>query len=69
MVNRAKAAGVPLWLEATTEDSHRLYERCGMKTVEKMILGEGVAASNGTAQKGGEGVPMWAMVWWPEQNE
>ena len=62
---RAQADGLPLWLEATTEYSWKLYAKLGFETVEELRLGEGVAAVSGTQCKGGPGLPIWAMVWWP----
>ncbi|KAK4541434.1 hypothetical protein LTR36_008035 [Oleoguttula mirabilis] len=64
---RARAEGVPLWLEATTEYSWGLYASLGFETVERVVLGEGVAAADGTREVGGPGVPVWGMVWWPEK--
>jgi GNAT superfamily N-acetyltransferase len=66
---RARSEGVPAWLEATTENSQRLYARLGFQVVERMVLGKGVAAADGTQCKGGEGVPIWAMVWWPDESK
>lgn len=64
----ARKDGLPLWLEATTESSRRLYERLGFEIVEQMTLGTGEAAADGSLQKGGEGVPVWGMIWWPRQS-
>ena len=62
---RAAAEGLPVWLESTTPKSHKIYEKLGFETIEKIILGKGVAGSDGKKMKNGEGVPIWAMVWWP----
>lgn len=61
----ARKDGLPMWLEATTKESYELYMRLGFETVEQLVLGKGTAAADGTLQEGGEGVPVWAMVWWP----
>lgn len=66
---RARAENVPLWLEATTEYSWKLYARLGFETVERMVLGEGSVGGNGEVKNGGEGVPIWGMVWWPEKGK
>ncbi|KAK5122331.1 hypothetical protein LTR85_004242 [Meristemomyces frigidus] len=65
---RAQADGVPLWLEATTEYSWKLYGSLGFETVERMVLGKGVAAADGRRKECGEGVPFWGMIWWPEKQ-
>ncbi|KAK5132609.1 hypothetical protein LTR08_008808 [Meristemomyces frigidus] len=64
---RATEQGVPLWIEATTEYSWRLYESLGFETVERMALGKGVVAADGTPKVSGEGVALWGMVWWPSK--
>jgi ribosomal protein S18 acetylase RimI-like enzyme len=62
---------VPLWLEATTEKSMRVYTRCGFEIVELMFLGKGRVGKDGMLPKKGDGkdelggVPLWGMVWWP----
>ncbi|KAK3075256.1 hypothetical protein LTR53_001621 [Teratosphaeriaceae sp. CCFEE 6253] len=65
---RAAAEDVPVWLEATTEYSGRLYRKLGFETVDTVVLGKGHAAPDGSQQKGGEGVPVEAMIWWPTQR-
>ncbi len=65
----ATAAGLPIWLEATTAKSKPIYEKVGFEVVEEMVLGKRKARSDGTAcAKGeeGEGVKIWAMIWRPE---
>ncbi|CZR67316.1 uncharacterized protein PAC_17215 [Phialocephala subalpina] len=65
----------PLWLEATTEKSMRVYSRCGFEIVEELRLGKGKVGTNGlpidaagrkSAKEELVGVPIWGMVWWPE---
>ena len=63
----ARRDSLPLWLEATTEYSWKLYEKLGFETVDRWVLGKGHAAADGTAEKGGDGVPVWGMVWWPSK--
>lgn len=65
----ASKDGAAVWLEATTEDSMRLYTRLGFKLVEEMIMGKGQAGPDGEFKKGGEGVRCWAMVWRPENTK
>lgn len=60
---RAAKEGVPLWLEATTRYSMRLYERLGFKIVDEMVLGKGKVDADGLECKGSEGVTIWGMIW------
>ncbi|KUJ21381.1 acyl-CoA N-acyltransferase [Mollisia scopiformis] len=70
---------VPMWLEATTEKSMKIYAKCGFEVVERMTLGKGKVEPKGLkpVKEGGsvkgkeelEGVPIWAMVWWPEGSK
>ena len=66
--HQAKAARdkSPIWLESTTERSHRLYLKLGFKDIESWRLGDGEVDKEGIAKKGGEGVQIWAMLWCPE---
>ena len=57
---------LPIWLEATTAKSMRLYSKLGWETVEEMVIGKGKASADGLQCKGGEGVKIWGMVWWPK---
>jgi ribosomal protein S18 acetylase RimI-like enzyme len=66
---RAELEGAPVWLEATTAGSVRLYTKLGFKSVGKVILGEGVAAPDGSREQGGSGVPVDCMVWRPGKEE
>ncbi|KKK20505.1 hypothetical protein ARAM_001103 [Aspergillus rambellii] len=63
---RAQADQVPLWLEATNQHSRDIYASEGFDEIEKVTIGIGKAAADGTVQKGGSGVSFWPMVWWPE---
>jgi ribosomal protein S18 acetylase RimI-like enzyme len=66
---RAAQENAPVWLEATTVGSARLYTKLGFKSVGKVILGEGVAAADGSREKGGSGVPVDCMVWRPDTEQ
>jgi GNAT superfamily N-acetyltransferase len=65
---RAQEEDLPVWLEATTEYSSRVYAKLGFERVETVVLGKGHADADGTALKGGSGVPIYCMVWWPEKK-
>lgn len=56
---------LPIWLEATTVRSRDIYLSMGFEQMEEITIGEGKAAPDGISQKGGPGVTIWAMVWWP----
>ncbi|KAK3690827.1 hypothetical protein LTR37_018955 [Vermiconidia calcicola] len=63
---KALEDGLPIWLEATTPRSRDIYARRGFKVVEEMRVGKGTHVESGTMEEGGNGVPLWAMIWWPE---
>lgn len=63
---KAQAENLPIWLEATTPGSRNLYLSMGFSEVEEIILGKGKVAADATVKSGGSGVPLYAMVWWPE---
>jgi hypothetical protein len=65
----ATQEGLPIWLEATTAYSQKLYTKLGFQTVQTIVLGKGKAASDGTRMRGGAGVEAWAMIWWPPKND
>jgi ribosomal protein S18 acetylase RimI-like enzyme len=66
---RAELEGASVWLEATTVGSVRLYTKLCFKSVGTLILGEGVAAADGSKEQGGCGVPVDCMVWRPGKEE
>ncbi|KAF2762827.1 hypothetical protein EJ05DRAFT_481706 [Pseudovirgaria hyperparasitica] len=65
----AQAARTPIWLEATTEGSKRVYERVGFKVMEHMSVGRGKCDANGEAERGGDGLTIWGMKWVPSSVE
>ena len=62
---RAGRDGLPVWLEATTEYSARVYAKLGFENVGTVVLGKGKVGADGMVQAGGSGVPIHCMVWWP----
>jgi ribosomal protein S18 acetylase RimI-like enzyme len=64
----ARKEGVTIWMEAATEYCRKLYERLGFETLEEVRVGVGKADKGGNACVGGEGFPIWAMVWRPETD-
>ncbi|KAJ5788745.1 Acyl-CoA N-acyltransferase [Penicillium paradoxum] len=65
----AQAANLPIWLEATTPSSRGLYLSMGFEEVEEILLGKGKVAADASLQPGGPGIPLWAMVWWPQPEK
>nr|POF17838.1 putative n-acetyltransferase [Quercus suber] len=57
---------LPIWLESTTEHSRDIYASCGFAVVGEYVLGKGRHAASGHREKGGPGVPVYAMLWEPE---
>jgi predicted acetyltransferase len=57
---------LPIWLEATTEKSMKIYAKLGWEVVDEITLGKGKANADGRQCKDGEGVKIWSMVWWPK---
>lgn len=65
---RKEGKNFPIWLEATTEKSMQLYARLGFEHVDSWILGRRQVDMDGEQRKGGEGVTIWGMVWWPQRE-
>ena len=65
---KAVEDGLPIWLEATTPKSRDIYIHQGFNVVQEMRLGEGSHAETGDVEKGGAGVPVWAMIWHPRRD-
>ena len=64
----ASKEGKAIVLEATTENSRRLYERLGWKVVDEIVLGKGKVGSDGLRKEGGDGVKIWGMIWRPDET-
>jgi hypothetical protein len=62
-LDRARAEGVPAWLEAVDEHSVKVYEHFGFRLVEKITLGRGKHNSLGWPEEGGEGFSGWCMIY------
>jgi hypothetical protein len=61
LLERAREAGVPVWLEAVDEKSAALYARFGFRLVEKITVGLGRVDAMGYPN-GTEGVSGWCMI-------
>lgn len=68
-LTKAAKEEIPIWTEATTSGSHRLYLRLGFQDVKELRIGRGKAAADGTVKKNGEGVPLWTMIWLPPKRK
>ncbi|KAJ5485591.1 hypothetical protein N7539_005579 [Penicillium diatomitis] len=67
-MRKAQFENLPIWLEATTPNSRKLYLSLGFEDVEKIVLGKGKVDDQAQLQCEGSGVPLWAMIWWPSQS-
>ena len=65
----AAREGVPVFLEASTEYSMKLYLKLGFEIVDEGVIGKGKANRQGEIMKGGEGVRLWPMVWRPSGDK
>jgi len=61
-IARAKAEGVPVWLEAASDHSEKVYEHFGFKEVAEFRIGVGRATPQGDFQAGGNGILLSAMI-------
>lgn len=68
VMERARKVDKPIWLEATTAYSRRQYERVGFEVVGEITVGKGKVDKDGRNERGGEGVTVTGMVWWPEKS-
>ena len=63
---RAARDQLPIWLEATTANSMKIYANLGWEVIDEITLGKGKASADGLLCRGGVGVKVWTMVWWPK---
>lgn len=62
-LERAKAEGLPAWLEATTIEGVRMYEFFGFRVVKTVTLGAGVYGEHGWFEEGGKGCSAFCMIY------
>lgn len=61
-LDKAKAADVPIFLEASSLESKNEFESWGFKAVEEAAVGQGKVDARGWPTQGGSGVKVWGMV-------
>lgn len=54
-----------LWLEASSPEAKKTYEKQGFISVDELVFGAGMFDTTGRMKEGGEGVRCWPMVWRP----
>jgi GNAT superfamily N-acetyltransferase len=74
--DQAQRDGKPVWLEATTRGSRKVYQKVGFEDVFTdeteegggLLIGKGVCDEEGDERSGKEkvGFVIWPMVWWPQ---
>lgn len=64
-LDRARADGVPVWLEAIDERGVAIYEHFGFRLVEHVVVGKGTHSKSGWLEEGGEGVSGYCMIRMP----
>ena len=64
-LDRAKADGVPAWLEAVDERGVAIYQHFGFKLVDQVVVGENTHNKIGWPEDGGEGVSGYCMIYEP----
>jgi len=62
-LNKAKEEDIPVWLEASTEQTKDEYASLGFRVCEEVVMGKGRVNAKGWPTEGGEGVQCWAMIW------
>lgn len=50
----AKEDGVPAWLESADLHAVEVYEHCGFRVYEKMVVGKGTVRLDGWLEENGE---------------
>lgn len=63
--NMAERDKMPIYLEASTWEAHRLYQSLGFSVVDTLVLGKKKVGADGSRQSNGPGIVVWAMMWRP----
>ncbi|KAK5939637.1 hypothetical protein PMZ80_008016 [Knufia obscura] len=64
-LEKAKASDVPIFLEASSQESKDEFEARGFEAVEQVAVGQGRVDARGWPTEGGDGVKVWGMIYNP----
>lgn len=64
-LEKAKAEGTPVWLEAVDERGVAIYTKWGFELVDHVSLGAGTHDKLGWPEEGGEGISGYCMIYRP----
>jgi hypothetical protein len=62
VLEKAKAEGVPVWLEAVDERGVAIYTHWGFELVDHVVVGAGTHGTHGWPEEGGPGVSGYCMI-------
>lgn len=65
ILEKAKAEGVPVWLEAVDERGVAIYTHWGFELVDHVTVGTGTVGKTGWPEENGEGVSGYCMIYRP----
>ena len=65
ILEKAKAEGTPVWLEAVDDRGVAIYTKWGFELVDHVILGAGTHGKLGWPEEGGEGTSGYCMIYRP----
>lgn len=61
-LEKARADGIPVWLEAISEHGRQVYEHLSFRTVEEIRLGVGKVNPKGEPDENGQGMVVYGML-------
>lgn len=67
-LRKAREANVPVVLGATNTSARDMYLHYGFKLVEKFIVGRGNTSPNGSPQERGARIPVFFMIYHPDEE-
>lgn len=63
VMDAAVKAGVPCWLEATSEHSRRVYEHWNWIVTDEVTIGQGIVNADGWVEPNGGGIQTYGMIY------